>query len=118
MNREDILATARAAAAPVPFDECGLDIHLRPLAASEMIEAQRWQEAHGDENGYQFLFVRAVCDPDGRRQLRDEDAPLVADFPSHMVEAVVKRIRELTRLGEHEKKVRSTARANSSSHTG
>lgn len=108
MTREDVIAKAHSFAKSVPFEEGGLSAHIRPLMAGERVEAQAWQKVHGDDAGYQFLFVRSVCDADGKRMFSDDDAPLVATFPVPMVEAVLSRVMELNRMGDHEKKVPST----------
>ena len=108
MIREDVIARANSLAKPIPFNGSELCEFLRPMKADERREAIAFQSIHGDDEGYKFLFVRSVCDVDGKRIFTDEDAHLVGEFPAPEVNAVILRVMELNRMGAHEKKVPST----------
>lgn len=116
MTRDQIIARAAVASRPVPFEDSEFPIFLRPLMADERTEAVAWQKVHGEDVGFQFLFVRSVCDADGKRLFADEDAPLIGStFPVAMVEAVVDEVLKTNRMGQYQKKALSTATPNSSS---
>lgn len=58
-----------------------------------------WQEQHGAESNYQWLFVRSVCDDEGVRIFTDDDATAVAELDGRTVNAVCRRIIELNGMG-------------------
>lgn len=114
MTRDDILAVASNGRKPVPLVD-SIDAFLRPLTANEKRETVEYQAQHGEGETYKFLYVRSLCDADGVRQLNDEDASLVGDFPVPMVEDVLEQVLKLNRMGPYQKKASSTTTPSSSS---
>lgn len=96
MTRADLLASLKRQ--PIPFSMDGFACHLRSLTTEDMMAAKEFQKEHGPEKGYQFLFVRSVCDESGTRLLEDSDAAQVAEFPAKVVENVVAKSLTLNHL--------------------
>lgn len=89
---------------PVPFKFNGQEMHLKPLATSDMLAARAWAKANGSANSFQLLFVRSVCDADGQRAFTDDDTAVVDSLVGGLVDAAISRIYEISCMGMTEEK--------------
>jgi hypothetical protein len=102
---------------PVPFEIGGQSFHLRPLLVGDMLAVNEYQKARPDGSTAPMIFVRAVCDADSVRLFDDADAAMVdAGVVGGVVDAVVSRVLDISRLGESPSgKARSTSGPSSNS---
>ena len=98
MTREELISALTAK--PVPFTSGGRSCFLRPLLSIDMLAAQAWAKARDDKSGNsKFLFVRSLCDEQGNRLLTDDDVDLVDNFIGGYVDAVMRRVFEISGMG-------------------
>ena len=106
MTREECLD--KIARRVVPFPETGERLYwLRGLSAQEYTALEAWTKAHPEEKFFALLFVNGVCDENGNRILKNEDAATVADGLGGIVNPVAAKVWEISNIGDDEGKAQS-----------
>lgn len=85
---------------PVPFAGAGISCHLRHITAGEWSAWEIVKAMDGDDVFTAWLFVRSVCDAEGKRLFGDEDMHHVKGMPLDVVNAVCGRIQQINGMTE------------------
>lgn len=74
---------------PVEVELDGKKIHLLPLTYGSFLELDKMTDA---ESKAQFVTLRCLCDPSGKRLLTDDDGAYLQQFPLTFTKAVFDEI--------------------------